>query len=56
MIKRKFFKQSLLAGTGILCCVASTALALDNVVKLGAVIEVQGIHYGIVNKVIDLRM
>ena len=45
MIKRKFFKKSLLAGTGILCCVASTALALDNVVKLGAVIEVQGIHY-----------
>ena len=45
MTKRKILKQGLLAGTGILYCAVSTAFALDNVVKLGAVIEVQGIHY-----------
>ena len=32
-------------GAGILCYSASTVLALDNVVKIGATIEVQGINY-----------
>ena len=47
-MKRKILKQGLLAGAGVLYCAVSTAFALDNVVKLGAVIEVQGIHYELI--------
>jgi hypothetical protein len=49
MMKRKNlgkgFGKSFLLSTGILCCTISSAFALDSIVKIAAVMEVQGAHY-----------
>jgi hypothetical protein len=41
----KGFGKFLMVSTGILCCTISSALALDNIVKINAVMEAQGIYY-----------
>ncbi|MDP4708984.1 MAG: porin, partial [Rickettsiaceae bacterium] len=49
MIKRKNlgkgFGKNIVISAGILCCTISSAFALDNIVKISAVMEVQGAHY-----------
>ena len=45
MIKRNI-KETILAGVGILFCgMATSSFAIENQVKIGAVIDVQGVHY-----------
>ena len=45
MKDHKGIRNILLAGASALCFVSSTAVAVENIVKIGAVAEVQAIHY-----------
>lgn len=45
MTNHKRIRNILLASTSVICFGFSGAIAAENVVKLGAVVEVQGIHY-----------
>ncbi len=45
MIMKKSIKKNILAGIGILFLGISSSSAIDNQVKIGAVIDVQGVHY-----------
>ncbi len=45
MMMKKNIKRNILAGIGILFCGIANSFALENQVKIGAVIDVQGIHY-----------
>jgi len=46
MIMKRNIKKSILASAGILFCgIATSSFAMENKVKVGAVIEVQGAHY-----------
>ena len=45
MIKRNIKKNVLIACGILFCAIATTSFAIENQIKIGAVIDVQGIHY-----------
>lgn len=45
MIKRNIKKNILITGGILFCAIATSSLAIENKIKIGGVIDVQGIHY-----------